>query len=64
MSALELPDAVRLRSARASAERPGRAFGGHLPALDLRPAVLKTLLQQPPTRHPQYILHREEHSTA
>jgi ADP-ribose pyrophosphatase YjhB (NUDIX family) len=35
-----------------------------LGTLDLRPAVLKTLLQQPPTGHPQYILHREEHLPA
>lgn len=34
-----------------------------LPALDLRPAVLRTLLQQPPMGHPQYILNREQHAT-
>jgi hypothetical protein len=28
-----------------------------LPTLDLRPAILRTLLQQPPAGHPQYILH-------
>ncbi len=31
-----------------------------LPGLDLRPAVLRTLLQQPPTGQPQYILHQEQ----
>ena len=39
-------------------ERPG-----DLAALDLRPAILKTLLQQPPTGHLQYVLHREERAT-
>ena len=38
-------------------------FPADLPALDLRPAVLRTLLKQPPSGHPQYILNREQHAT-
>ena len=37
---------------------PTSALGG----LDLRPAILRTLLRQPPTGHPQYVLYRGEAS--